>query len=147
MRALDDGVNWMTLHAFHYDTDVPLDGCFGASYERLRPQAQAIRYGLGTAASPIGYRCRITIPANYVTDFASIPRPLWGIVGAPATGVYRKIAPVHDFLYRQSGLATRGQADAVLNEGMKFLQVGRWTRWEIYAGVRVGGHSSYKGGL
>jgi len=115
-----DGRNWRVTHDFFYDTDVPLK-------DR-----------------------RIVMPCGFVTDFASIPRFLWTLI-SPTTGLlggdYGKAAVVHDRLYRTPGLATRGQADRVLLEAMRFLGVPWHVRWTIYAGVRVGGHSSYKGGL
>lgn len=120
VRPLDDGKNWLVLDDFFYDTDVSMTR---------------------------GNLHRVVVPKGFVTDFASIPRPLWAIVGGPADGKYRKIAVVHDWLYRTPGLATRGQADAVLLEGMKVSGCSWWTRSVIYAGVRVGGWASYKGGL
>jgi hypothetical protein len=118
VSPLDDGINWVVLDPFYYDTDVP---CAGGQ--------------------------RIVCEKGFLSDFASIPRVLWTIVGAPAEGKYRKISVVHDKLYRTSGLATRPQADAVFLEGMKFCEVGWIKRHVIYAGVRVGGSRAYKGGL
>ena len=88
---------------------------------------------------------RIEVPAGFQTDFASIPRGLWNIL--PPTGRYALAAVVHDYLYRTRYRATRAQADRVLLEAMGVLKVGRWTRWTIYSGVRLGGWASYKGGL
>lgn len=85
----------------------------------------------------------IEIPEGFITNFASIPRILWSRL--PPTGKYGKAAVVHDWLYRNKGDWTRAQADAVLNEAMTELGVGRFTRWIIYTGVRAGGGSSYKG--
>lgn len=87
----------------------------------------------------------IRVPAGCETDFASIPRVLWNIL--PPVGRYGKAAVVHDFLYRTKGEATRAQADRVFLEGMTALDVGVLTRTLMYLGVRVGGRSSYKGGL
>lgn len=87
----------------------------------------------------------ITVPAGFVTDFASIPKPLWNLL--PPTGSYGKAAVLHDYLYRTKGACSRGDADGVLLEAMEALGVGWWTRSIIYSGVRVGGHWSYKGGL
>lgn len=120
VRPLDDGTNWEVQEDFYYSTDVRLSGV------------------------PFG---RIEVEKGFITDFASIPRPLWGWVGGPADGKYRKIAVFHDKLYRTKGLATRAQADAVLLEGMKFCGCSWHQRWVIYAGVRAGGWKSYKGGL
>ena len=85
----------------------------------------------------------IAIPSGFVTDFASIPRILCPVL--PPTGRYGKAAVVHDFLYRTPHIATRAEADQVLVEAMVDLGVGRFTRWLIYAGVRVGGAASYRG--
>jgi hypothetical protein len=87
----------------------------------------------------------IQIPTGFVTDFASIPRPLWSIL--PPTGTYSRAAVVHDFCYRTPGFVTRAQADAVLNEAMDLLNCAWATRQVIYRGVRIFGGSSYKGGL
>jgi len=37
------------------------------------------------------------VPAKYQTDGASIPRPLWSIIGSPFTGNYLAAAIIHDF--------------------------------------------------
>lgn len=130
VRPLDDGRNWLVLEDFYYDSDVVLAN--SATWIQVN--------GVATGS-------RIVVPKGFITDFASIPRPLWAIVGGPTEGRYRKIAVVHDWLYRSPGLTTRGQADSVLLEGMKFSGCSWWQRSVIYSGVRVGGSGSYKGGL
>lgn len=37
------------------------------------------------------------VPAKYRTDGASIPQPLWSVIGSPFTGKYLAAAIVHDF--------------------------------------------------
>jgi len=78
----------------------------------------------------------ITVPRGFNTDLASIPRVFW--ITLPKSGKYDRAAVVHDFLYAHNGV-TRKQADDVLKEAMEVLGVGQWTRWKIYAGVRLGG--------
>lgn len=134
VTPLDDGRNWCVEHPFYYDTDVPLTPTWTSTltylYVNQRPD--------GTH--------RITVPCGFVTDFASTPRFMWRLI--PPTGRYTRAAVIHDLLYRTKGLATRAQADAVLYEAMKFpCGVGFVTRWAVYLGVRVGGASSYRGGL
>lgn len=85
----------------------------------------------------------IEVPAGFVTDFASIPRVLWNVL--PPTGQYGKAALIHDYCYRTAWYATRAQSDLVLNEAMKELGVGWWTRQVIYRGVRLGGARAWKG--
>src|ERR1700674_3184901 len=108
VSPLDDGKNWVVLDDFYYDTDVCLSG----------PNPH-----------------RVVCEKGFQSDFASIPWPLWSIVGAPAEGKYRKIAVVHDKLYRTKGLATKHESDRVLLEGMEYAGTPRWTRYLIYAGV------------
>lgn len=127
LRYQDGREHWLVLNAFHYDTDIPL----APGLLRHRD------FGQGDY--------RIDVPAGFETDFASVPQLFWNIL--PPTGSYGKAAVIHDFLYRTRGIATRAQADAVFLEAMTFLNVGWWTRQIIYWGVRLGGRSSYRGGL
>lgn len=137
VRAMDDGRNWLVLEDFYYLTDV-----------RLTPDVLREHAGVDTVGySDRTFGWRVTVPKGFVTDFASIPRALWAAVGGPSEGKYRKAAVIHDFLYRTKGLATRPQADSVLLEAMKVSGCSWWQRSVIYSGVRVGGSSSYKGGL
>lgn len=87
----------------------------------------------------------ITVPKDFITDFASIPRLFQNILSP--TGPYGKAALVHDDLYRTPGICTRAQADRTFLEAMVALKVSWWTRMIMYGGVRLGGHGSYKGGL
>lgn len=114
VRAMDDGVHWVVLEDFYYDTDVEL------------PDR------------------RIGVSAHFMTDFASIPRIVWPIIGGPADGKYRKIAVVHDQLYRTDGLSTRAQADAVFLEGMKFSGCAWWQRTAMYLAVRLNGWRTWR---
>src|SRR5947208_3256935 len=41
----------------------------------------------------------IVVPMGFVTDFASIPRFAWTLVGSPTGSGYALPAVVHDFLY------------------------------------------------
>ncbi len=40
---------------------------------------------------------RWPVPARTRVDGASIPRPLWSIIGAPYTGKYREASVIHDY--------------------------------------------------
>lgn len=82
-----------------------------------------------------------TVPRNFRTDFASIPRALWSLVGHPA-GRYAQAAVLHDFLYKTAPVS-RARADALFLEAMGVLGV-RWSqRWALYLGVRVGGWAAW----
>ena len=80
----------------------------------------------------------VTVPAGFLTDLASIPRPLWNIL--PPVGKYDEAAVVHDLLYQQAPDGwMRAQAVAVLREAMEVCGVNALQRWMIYQGVRAGG--------
>ncbi len=95
---------------------------------------------------------RVNLPAGFITDFASIPRPLWNLL--PPTGPYGKAAVVHDWLYRRrvitcgdlgkTRLVERSEADRILLEAMQVLNVNAVERGTIYAGVRVGGWVAWR---
>ena len=95
------------------------------------------RYFVGGEGSSIV----LTIPAGFVTDLASVSRLLWWVL--PPFGRYTRAAVVHDFLYSGQGLS-RAIADAIFLEAMTDLGVGRWKRWVMYAGVRLGGWQAFK---
>lgn len=86
----------------------------------------------------------IYVPAGFITDFASIPRAAWWLIGSPATGLYRKAAVPHDWIYRTADVnITRKEADNILLEIMVLRGVTLWRRRAIYTAVRLFGGSSY----
>lgn len=82
----------------------------------------------------------ITVPAGFVTDFASVPRALWWLF--PPHGKYAKAAIVHDYLYVQA-YKTKAFADGVFFEAMGVLGVPSLTRHLMYWAVRLFGRGSY----
>jgi hypothetical protein len=87
----------------------------------------------------------VTVPAGFVTDFASIPSLFWNIL--PPTGKYGKAAVVHDYMYRTPDAYSKEIADATFLEAMGALGVGWFTRYTMYLAVRAFGSSSYRGGI
>jgi Protein of unknown function (DUF1353) len=75
------------------------------------------------------------VPGNFKTDGASIPRPLWSIVGSPFTGKYRNAAIVHD---RYCATRARSWQDThlVFFEAMITAGVDRTVASIMYAAVR-----------
>ena len=86
-------------------------------------------------------RIWIEVPADYVTDLASVPRVLWSIF--PPHGRYAKAAIVHDYLY-SNALGTKQWADSVFLEAMTVLNVPRWRRTVMYLAVRLFGRGKYQ---
>jgi len=83
----------------------------------------------------------VCAPAGFVTDFASVPRlPVaYWLFGGKADSP----AGIHDLLYRWP-FVSRKEADKVFLEAMEVKGKSLFTRWPMYAGVRVGGWLSYK---
>lgn len=84
----------------------------------------------------------LTVPKGFVTDFASVPRPLWSIF--PPMGKYSLAAIFHDYLYA-CGLLSRKGADKLFLVLMKHLGVPYWKRQSMYWGVRLGGWVAWNG--
>ena len=79
------------------------------------------------------------VPAGFITDFASIPRLFWTVVGHPA-GKYAQAAVLHDYLYRTNSVS-RAKADSLFRRsndcfGSSILStlgsLGRCASWWIY---------------
>lgn len=88
----------------------------------------------------------ISVPKGFVTNFASIPRPFWGIyppLGAGKGLNYAKPAILHDYLYSKGTKYTRKEADAIFLESMRALKVNKFTRALFYCSVRCFGWLFY----
>lgn len=88
---------------------------------------------------PIGYR--ITVPAGFVSDLASIPRLFRALI--EVNGPHRKAAALHDWLYYQAPLLARGYCDWEFDHAMACCDVSWLTSKTMYAGVRAGGWVAY----
>lgn len=61
--------------------------------------------------------CTMRVPAGTITDVASIPRLLWGLLGLRPDGLHRAAALVHDQLCAREGQAapiTASSAEPVI---------------------------------
>jgi len=83
----------------------------------------------------------VTVPAGFVTDFASIPRIIWPLL--PKWGKYGLASVVHDYLYAV-GRGERADADAALLEAMEDLRESHWRYSLVYAGVRLAGSIAWR---
>lgn len=91
----------------------------------------------------------ITVPKGFETDYASI-RSLHNVflfvLYALVAGYGNASAAVHDFLYRSGTLdhVDRKSCDKVFYRALRGEGIAKWRAWLFYAGVRLGGASSYK---
>jgi len=106
VSPLADGRTWVLLDSFSYDV--------GA----------------------VGSGDTITVPAKFMTDFASVPQLFWTVL--PPWGRYGNAAVIHDFCYWDK-TRTRFQADRIFLQAMKVLKVGVLTRYTLFGFVRLFG--------
>jgi len=83
-------------------------------------------------------------PADSVIDGASIPRALWGIVGTPYTGDYRRASIVHDVACDEAGSdrKKRRAADRMFFHACRAGGCSIRQSILLYLGVRVGAAAS-----
>jgi len=84
----------------------------------------------------------IDVPIGFMTDFASIPRPLWAFL--PRWGKYGNAAVIHDYCYWEQRF-TRKESDIIFREAMQVLEVPGYKRFLIYHAVRLGGWLAWSG--
>jgi hypothetical protein len=80
-----------------------------------------------------------TVPAGFITDGASVPRPLWMFY--PPDGLHRAAAVAHDWLYKNKGFGkySRAVADKLFFDLMIEFKVNPTKANVMWAGVRLGG--------
>ena len=95
-------------------------------------------------------QARIVVPAEFVTDFASVPRLPFAYWFTGNTG--HGAAVIHDWLYQHPASGDRRLADAVLREALGVQQPAlgheaepAWRRQAMWAGVRAFGWWPWRG--
>lgn len=81
-----------------------------------------------------------TAPADYQVDGASIPRPLWALVGAPYVGNYRRASIVHDWACDEAegDNKARRAADRMFYHACRAGGCSVFEAVLLYIGVRFG---------
>ena len=85
----------------------------------------------------------ITVPAEFVTDFASVPPVIRWLF--PKSGKYDPAAVVHDWLYFKKE-RSRAECDGIFCEAMKVLGVAPATHQLMYYSLRAFGWIAWKFG-
>ena len=97
---------------------------------------------VGWEAAPNAYgRRAITVPFEFVTDFASVPRPFWSLL--PPIGRYGYAALFHDYVYWQQEMS-RAEADDVFRDTMRELGVPGWKMAILFSAVRLFGDLAWR---
>lgn len=98
---------------------------------------------------------RLTVPAGYRFDLASVPRLLWWLIAPFELSLAAPL--VHDFLYRTAGVPpprtvephrtfTRAEADRIFCAIMARQGVAGWRLAAAYLAVRVAGVLAWRRG-
>lgn len=80
----------------------------------------------------------ITIPQGFVTDFASVPRLLWGVI--IPVGRHNLAVLIHDWLYDNKHIS-RSFADKEMLYWLKKTGCSSLKSYAMYLAVRLGGRS------
>lgn len=83
----------------------------------------------------------ITVPAGFITDFASVPRVFWSVF--PRWGKYGNASVVHDYLYFTKD-RSRKEADYIFYEGMIVSNTNKIVAKIMYYAVRFFGQKAYR---
>ncbi|MFC2038185.1 DUF1353 domain-containing protein [Chloroflexota bacterium] len=87
--------------------------------------------------SPSGSKA-ISVPADFETDFASIPG--FATIFVPKLGRYTQPSVVHDYLCREANSwGERSKGDTVFRQAMEAVGVGVVKRWAMYVAVLLAG--------
>lgn len=94
---------------------------------------------LWTLVAPFSYRATrdtFTVPAGFITDFASVPRVFVWLL--PRYGRWTQAAILHDYLcdLARTGRIRKIDADDIFNRAMRELGVPFLRRWVMWAAVR-----------
>lgn len=117
---------------------------------RLPPPLLSYRSGLWVLEAAYGYDdggTRLTVPAGFRFDLASVPRLFWPLVAPFELSIAAPL--LHDFLYRHGGHPppgaadpprtwTRAEADRLFADVMALEGVTAWRRHSAWVGVRLG---------
>ena len=101
-----------------------------------------IRRDFGYDIGEEGSGNTIDVPIGFMTDFASVPRPLWALL--PRWGKYGNAAVIHDYCYWEQRF-TRKRSDDIFREAMQVLDVSKWQIFLMYYAVRLGGSLAWAG--
>jgi hypothetical protein len=105
--------------------------------------AEASEWELLEPLAYLGRTDRFVVPQGFVTDFASVPRPLTWLI--PRYGRYTKAAILHDWLCRRcaAGEFSWVDADGIFRRVLHEQGVPLLRRWTMWTAVRL--HSIVRG--
>jgi len=103
-------------------------------------RVEHVAAGQWRLTEPLCYRGRkdfFTVPAGFITNFASTPRLLWPLF-PPDGGHYTRGSVLHDHAYTEKKIS-RWDADGLFRRILREEGEPWWRRWMFWLGVRLGG--------
>lgn len=128
------GKNDTNMNATAFPLPLKIENLADGSEYEFKLLSQFVFRWQGTKEQPAR---DLVVPAEFCTDFASIPRPLQGFLDA-----VNDVAPaavVHDFLYTSQMFESRAMADQIFFDALRANGVGWMRARTLWAGVRLGG--------
>jgi len=96
---------------------------------------ESIRYDAGVYPGSMHW---LEIPAGFTFNGASIPRPLWSLIGTPFQPEYLEAACYHDWICENAQRYThRTAGDEVFLQLLTDAGVPYWRRAIMFLGVRI----------
>lgn len=138
----------LRFHKFDASLDIRYDEMASRKLDKnFWRVTEAFKFYVGNPEDQIW----VHVPAGYLTDGASVPRPFWSIV--PPWGPYGQAAVVHDFLVDQLFYFVKGErvtitrhhADRIFLEAMKVAGVSWLLRHVMYRSVSIWSRIKPKG--
>jgi len=87
----------------------------------------------------------ITVPVGFETDLASVPRLFWGLIPHADKHIVEP-SIIHDYMYAgKTSVVKRSEADRILRAACKEMGAPAWYYWAVWAAVRIGGGSAWRG--
>lgn len=83
------------------------------------------------------------VPSEFITDLASVPRPLWSLF-PPHDAIVVAPSVLHDYFYSGEIEVTRKFADDVFYHHLVNNGMARHRAWLFWSGVRLFGKKAFK---
>jgi len=97
---------------------------------------------LGDKDSKRSTGMKITVPRNFETNFASVPRILWSIF-PPYDPKYGKSACLHDYMYSKQMFGSQKVCDSIFLHSMRILGANSLKAWLMYKAVDLFGKKAW----
>ena len=108
------------------------------------PNKRKDAYEVGHDIAAIHADITVHVPHGFQFDGASIPRPLWPLIGSPFHPRLMRAAVFHDWLYHTHQLGDRKRTDDMFRALLLGSGVGRIKTFLMFYAVRLFGWRYYK---